>query len=131
MRAPVSGLTRMRSAVAGGVVALSLALAGCGGGGAPEIAANVEGIQITSAQVDELVKIFESTATGQADLQGVDGVKAAPEQIRATALSYRIKIAFIEYLAKREGAQVPADSADKEVYDELAEIGSLKFSGYK
>ncbi|MBA3742353.1 peptidyl-prolyl cis-trans isomerase [Sporichthya sp.] len=130
----MSGRTRVRSARYGvaGALALTLALSGCGGGGgAPAIAANVEGIEITSAQVDELFKIFENTDTGQADLQGVDGVKAAPEQIRRTALSYRIKIAFVEFLAKREGAQV-SDSADEnEVYDELAEIGSLKFAGYK
>ncbi len=123
----------MRTAVSGvaGAMALALALSGCGGGGAPEIAANVEGTEITSAQVQELYDIFANTDTGAQDLQGVEGVKVDPKQVRATALSYRIKIAFMEYLAKREGAQIATDANDKEVYDDLAEVGSLKFSGYK
>ncbi len=126
--------TRMRRAVAGiaGAVALSLALSGCGGGGgAPAVAADVEGTQITSAQVDELYQVFANTDAGGESLQGVQGVKVAPEQIRATALSYRIKIAFMEFLAKREGAQPAPSATDESTYDELAEIGSLKFSGFQ
>lgn len=123
----------MRGARAGvaGALALTLALAGCGGGGAPKIAADVEGIAITSADVDALYDIFASTGAGAADLQGVDGVKVDPKQIRATALSYRIKIAFMDYLAQREGANVPADDSQDDVYDELAQIGSLKTTGYQ
>ncbi|HUR01545.1 MAG TPA: peptidylprolyl isomerase, partial [Nonomuraea sp.] len=58
-------------------------------------------------------------------------LKVEPKVVRARALSYRIQIAFMEYLAKREGAQVAPDTSDDETYNELAEVGSLKFSGYK
>jgi hypothetical protein len=123
----------MRGAVSGvaGAVALTLALTGCGGGGAPDIAATVEGTPISSAQVQALYDIFANTDTGASDLQGVEGVKVDPKQIRATALSYRIKVAYIEYLAHREGVPLPADDSKDSLYDELAQVGSLKTSGYK
>ncbi|HUR74089.1 MAG TPA: peptidylprolyl isomerase [Sporichthya sp.] len=123
----------MRNAVAGvaGAVVLTLAVTGCGKGGAPSIAANVEGTEITSAQVQALYDIFAQTDTGAADLQGADGVKVDPREVRATALSYQIKVAFIEYLARREGVAVPAGDSQDSLYDELAQIGSLKVSGYQ
>jgi hypothetical protein len=131
----VSGRARLRGAPAGiaGALALSLTLSGClfGGASEPDIAATVEGTQITSAQVNELYDIFANTDTGADDLTGADGVKVDPKQIRATALSYRIKIAFIEYLAQREGAVIPPDDSKDQLYDELAQIGSLKVSGYQ
>lgn len=129
----MSGRVRLRgarAAVAGAVV-LGLTLTGCGKSGAPDIAADVEGTKITSAQVQELYDIFANTDTGANDLAGQDGVKVDPKQIRATALSYRIKIAFLEYLAQREGAVVPADDSQDSMYEELAQIGSLKVSGYE
>jgi len=125
------GGLRTAAAAIAGAVALSLALSGCGGGGAPEIAANVEGTEITSAEVDALYQVFANTDAGASGLQGVNGVRVDPKQIRATALSYRIKIAFIEYLAKREGAVIPEDTTDDALYEELSQIGSLKVSGYQ
>lgn len=125
-----SGLRRAAAGIAG-AVALSLALTGCGEGGAPAVAANVEGTEITSAEVEALYQIFANTDAGAQGLEGVQGVKVAPERVRATALSYRIKIAFIEYLAKREGAVVPENDTDEALYDELAQVGSLKVSGYQ
>lgn len=129
----MSGLARLRGAMSGvvGAAVLSLALSGCGGDSEPAIAANVEGIEITSAQVNELYAVFANTEAGAEGLQGVDGVRVDPAQIRATALSYRIKIAFMEYLATREGAEIPEDDSNDAIYDELAEIGSLKVSGYQ
>ncbi|GAA0619339.1 hypothetical protein GCM10009547_22220 [Sporichthya brevicatena] len=121
----------MRRAAAAGAVALSLALSGCGGDSEPAVAANVEGTEITSAQVNELYDVFARTGAGAESLEGVGGVKVDPAQIRATALSYRIKVAFIEYLAQREGVKVSDDATKDDVYDELAQIGSLKVSGYQ
>ncbi len=123
--------SRVRRAAAAGAVALSLALSGCGGDSEPAVAANVEGTEITSAQVNELYDVFARTDAGAESLQGAGGVKVDPAQIRATALSYRIKIAFIEYLAQREGVKVSDDATKDDVYDELAQIGSLKVSGYQ
>jgi hypothetical protein len=74
----VSGRARLRGAPAGiaGALALSLTLSGClfGGASEPDIAATVEGTQITSAQVNELYDIFANTDTGADDLTGADGV---------------------------------------------------------
>lgn len=124
---------RLRTALAGaaGAAALTLTLSACGGGGEPKIAANVEGTEISSAEVNALYDIFANTDTGAEDLAGQDGVKVDPKQIRATALSYRIKIAFVTYLAQREGVEIPADNSKDDLYNELAQIGSLKVSGYQ
>jgi hypothetical protein len=125
------GVLRRATAGVAAAVALSLALTACGGGGAPEVAANVEGTEIKSTDVDALYDIFANTGAGAQGLEGVNGVKVDPKQIRATALSYRIKIAFVEYLAKREAVVVPEDDTDQSLYDELSQIGSLKVSGYQ
>ena len=125
------GVLRRATARVAGAVALALALTACGGGGAPEIAANVEGTEIKSTDVDALYDVFANTGAGAQGLQGVNGVRVDPEQIRATALSYLIKIAFVEHLAEREDVVVPEDDTDEALYDELSQIGSLKVSGYQ
>lgn len=125
------GILRRATAGVAAAVALSLALTACGGGGAPEVAANVEGREIKSAEVDALYEIFANTDAGAQGLEGVNGLKVGPERVRATALSYRIKIAFIDYLAEREDVVVPDDNTDEALYDELSQIGSLKVSGYQ
>jgi hypothetical protein len=124
------GAAGLRGAVVGAVV-LTLALSGCGKSSPPKIAATVEGTQITSEQVDALYKAFSNTESGAEDLAGADGTKVDPKDVRATALSYRIKIAFIEYLAQREGVQVPSDDSQDALYQGLADVGSLKFAGYQ
>ena len=125
------GVLRRTAAAIAGAVALSLALSGCGGGGVPEVAATVEGTEITSADVEALYQIFANTQAGASGLQGVNGVTVDPKQVRAAALSYRIKVAFIEHLAQRESVVVPEDDTDQALYDELTQIGSLKVSGYQ
>lgn len=125
---------RRLGATAAGV-ALSLALSGCGvfggGGGEPEIAADVAGTPITSARVNELFSIFANTSSGAAGLEGGEsGIKVSPEQIRATALSFQIKVTFLEVLAEREGITVP-EQIDEEVFEDFAGITSLQSQGFR
>jgi hypothetical protein len=107
-------------------------LAGCGSG-EPKVAADVEGTPITSAQVTELYDVFARTAEGQETLDGSgpDSTTVDPKQIRAAVLSYRIKVAFVETLARREGVDVPETAAQESIYDALAEGRSLQAAGYR
>lgn len=124
----------------GAGLALALAVSGCGliggGGGEPQIAADVEGTTITSAQVNQLYEVFARTEAGQQALGGGGSGEPGsstlePKQIRQTALSYQIKVAFLTFLGARENVAVPEDASKDEVYDALASIGSLQVAGYR
>lgn len=121
-----------------GALLCAAALSACGlvgGGGAPKIAADVEGTKITSAQVDLLYDVFAKTDAGAESLGGADSnpdaLKVDPKQIRATSLSYQIKIAFLDFLAQREQVTIPEDASKEDIYNGLASIGSLQTAGYR
>lgn len=129
-----------RLRVAAGAAALVVALSGCGvtsvlpGGSddtVPEIAATVLGQPITSTTVEELSKIFATTAAGQQAMQGTEqGLRVSEEQVRQTALSYQIRVVFLEALAKERNVKLDADD-NQEIYDSIAEAPSLQQSGYR
>ncbi|MGQ0624354.1 MAG: hypothetical protein ACT4PP_06820, partial [Sporichthyaceae bacterium] len=125
-----TGRTR-RWAALGIAGTIALGIAGCGGGGRPEVAAEVEGVPISSARVDELFDIFAGTAQGSAELAGPGGLTLPPKQVRATALTYQIRVTFLDYLATRENIVIPQGVDNSALYDELAGIGSLRDSGFR
>ncbi len=121
------------SKAVGAVLCAAVVLSACGGGGEPEVAADVEGIKITSEQVNLLYDIFAKTDAGQQGLAGEapGGLAVDPKQVRATSLSYQIKVAFLNFLAEREQITIPEDTSKDEVYEGLAGIGSLQVAGYR
>lgn len=113
------------------VGALALAVSACGGGGRPEVAAKVEGVPIASDRIDELFNIFAGTAQGAAELGGPDGQTLPPKQVRATALTYQIRVTFLDYLATRENIVLPTGVDNSELYNEFAGIGTLTDAGFR
>ncbi len=133
------GFPRRRSAgrLAGLAVAVSLAVGGVSGCNfvgdktAPETAATVEGLPISSKAVEELFEIFRATEAGKAKEQGSDAVLVSDKVIRQTALSYQIKITFLEALAKKEGVSIDESQDEADRFDALIEAPTFAGQGVR
>lgn len=129
----------MRQRVLGAVGltgALVLTLSGCGlfgSAGVPQIAATVQGVPITSKTVQDLYDKFANSSQGQSDMDPTQqqGLVVSPKQIRQTALTYQIRVEFLEVLAKQQGITEQDTDAQKEIANELAQAPSLQAGGFQ
>lgn len=134
-----SGRARVRRGLAAAVVAglLTSGLAGCdlprfGSRSIPEVAATVEGVDIPSTQVEELFVAFRASAANQAQQAGQQGEsQVTDEVVRRTALSYQIRLTFLEQLAKKYGIDIEMDSSKDELYEEFVNVESLAAEGMR
>jgi hypothetical protein len=132
-------VTRRGSAgrLASATVALALTLGGLSGCGfnfvgskkVPEIAATVEGIDIPSSTVEELVRNYRATEAGKEQDPTTDTVLVSDKIVRQTALSYQIKITFLEALAKKEGIDI--EKADEDIFGDIRDAPSMAGSGVR
>jgi len=117
--------------------ALALTVSGCSmpfsSQGVPEIAAYVEGTPITSKDVQALYDKFANSDQGKSDMDPTQqqGLVVSPKQIRQTALTYQIRVVFLEALAKLKGVTDADQAAQKEIANELAQAPSLQQGGYQ
>jgi hypothetical protein len=119
-----------------GALALTLTLSGCGlfgSSGVPQIAATVQGVPITSKTVQELYEKFANSSQGQSDMDPTQqqGLVVSPKQIRQTALTYQIRVVFLEALAKQRGITQQDTDAQREIANELAQAPSLQAGGFQ
>ncbi|MGQ0845105.1 MAG: peptidyl-prolyl cis-trans isomerase [Sporichthyaceae bacterium] len=124
-----------------GVVAgaLLLGVSGCSmpfqSKGVPETAAQVRGVPITSKTIASLYDVFKNTQQGQADTDPNqnNGLVVSPKQIRATALTYQIRLTFLEELAKERGIDLTkVDDTDfGELAQDIAQSPSLQSGGFR
>lgn len=134
-----AGLPGRRPAgrLAGVAVALSLALGGVtgcnfvGDKSAPATAATVEGMEISSESVDELFEIFRKTEAGKEKDQGGNAALVSDKVIRQVALSYQIKITFLEALAKKEGITIDDTQDEEGLFDDLVNAPSFAGQGVR
>ncbi|MGQ0467936.1 MAG: peptidyl-prolyl cis-trans isomerase [Sporichthyaceae bacterium] len=103
--------------------------------GVPETAAEVRGVAISSKTIAELFEVFKNTERGKQDTDPANnqGLTVSPKQIRATALTYQIRLTFLEELAKQRGVKLEdaADTDFKDIASEIANSPSLQSGGYR
>lgn len=115
--------------------ALALTVSGCGlfgSPGVPQVAATVEGMPISSKTVQDLYTKFANTEQGKSDMDPSQqqGLVVSPKQIRQTALTYQIRVTFLEALAKLKGVTVQDTQDQKDIANELSNAPSLQQGGY-
>jgi hypothetical protein len=133
MRARTAG-GWLRGVVAG--ITLVAAVSGCsltGSKGVPLVAAHVNGVPIASKTVSDLYNAFANSDQGKSDLDPTQhsGTGVSAKQILATALTYQIRVVFLEALAKQRGISVDAAEAKDDVSAEIAQVPSLATSGFR
>lgn len=87
----------MRRLVLCAVLALLMVACG-GGGGRPDVAAQVEGTKISSTDTEALVDAYRERAKGSAQKEDLPR-----EALAKLVLGYQIKLAFVAQLAKQKG----------------------------
>ena len=110
-------------------------LSGCdlprfGSRGIPDVAATVEGVDIPSKDVEDLFVAFRASAASQPS-QGGDSTQVGDDVVRRTALSYQIRIVFLEELAKKYGLDTAMDDTKDEVYQEFVKVQSVANEGMR
>jgi hypothetical protein len=117
--------------------ALALTVSGCSmpfsSQGVPEVAAYVQGMPISSKTVQDLYDKFATSDQGKSDMDPTQqqGLVVSPKQIRQTALTYQIRVTFLEALAKLKGVTAQDTEEQKEIANELATAPSLQQGGYQ
>jgi hypothetical protein len=117
--------------------ALALTVSGCSmpfsSQGVPEVAATVQGMPISSKTVQDLYDKFATSDQGKSDMDPTQqqGLVVSPKQIRQTALTYQIRVTFLEALAKLKGVTAQDTEEQKEIANELASAPSLQQGGYQ
>jgi hypothetical protein len=101
--------------------------------GVPEVAAYVQGMPISSKTVQDLYDKFATSDQGKSDMDPTQqqGLVVSPKQIRQTALTYQIRVTFLEALAKLKGVTAQDTEEQKEIANELATAPSLQQGGYQ
>lgn len=103
--------------------------------GVPATAAEVRGVPIDSKTIAALYEVFKNTERGQqnTDPNANNGLTVSPKQIRATALTYQIRLTFLEDLAKERGIKLDdaADADFDELSRDIASSPSLQSGGYR
>jgi hypothetical protein len=135
----VSGPIRRGLAAAAAAALISTGLGACdlprfGSRSIPDIAATVEGVQIPSTVVEELFVAFRASAASQAQKAAAEGNKdgqVTDEVVRRTALSYQIRLVFLQELAKKYDIDVEVDSEKDEIYEELENVPSFQAEGMR
>jgi hypothetical protein len=117
--------------------ALALTVSGCSmpfsSQGVPSVAAYVQGMPISSKTVQDLYDKFATSDQGKSDMDPTQqqGLVVSPKQIRQTALTYQIRVTFLEALAKLKGVTAQDTEEQKEIANELATAPSLQQGGYQ
>jgi len=124
----------LRGVVAG--VTLVAAVSGCsltGSKGVPLVAAHVNGVPIPSKTVSDLYNAFASSDQGRSDLDPTqhEGTSVSAKQILATALTYQIRVVFLEALAKQRGISVETTEGQNDISADIAQVPSLATSGFR
>ncbi len=103
--------------------------------GVPETAAEVRGVPITSKTIASLYDVFKNSSQGQQDTDPNQnqGLVVSPKQIRATALTYQIRLTFLEELAKERNIKLDdAQNTDfSDIAEQIANSPSLQSGGYR
>ncbi|HEX3825740.1 MAG TPA: SurA N-terminal domain-containing protein [Sporichthyaceae bacterium] len=133
VRKHTSGL---RVGAAAATMAVLVAMSGCsltGSKGVPAVAAHVDGVAIDSKTIQGLYNQFATSEQGKNDMDPTQqqGMSVSPKQIRQTALTYQIRVVFLEALAKQKGIDVPATEESEDVSAEIAQAPSLASAGFK
>lgn len=133
--------TALRRRLSAGILTggLLLASTGCSlpfqSKGVPEVAAEVAGVPITSRTIQNLYEVFKNTDRGRQDTDPTQnqGLVVSPKQIRATALTYQIRLTFLQELAKQRGIKIEeAENTDfTQIAEEIANSPSLQSGGYR
>ncbi|HEX3612205.1 MAG TPA: peptidyl-prolyl cis-trans isomerase [Sporichthyaceae bacterium] len=129
-----TGNYRLRAVVA--TMAMLAATSGCsltGSKGVPAEAAKVDGMSIDSKTIQSLYNQFANSDQGQSDMDPTQqqGLRVSPKQIRQTALTYQIRVVFLEALAKQRGINVADTENNADVASEIAQAPSLAEAGFK
>jgi hypothetical protein len=129
-----TGNYRLRAVVA--TMAMLAATSGCsltGSKGVPAEAAKVDGMSIDSKTIQSLYNQFANSDQGQSDMDPTQqqGLRVSPKQIRQTALTYQIRVVFLEALAKQRGINVADTENSSDVASEIAQAPSLAEAGFK
>lgn len=102
-------------AVGTALVSAALLVTACssGEGGPPKVAAVVQGVEIASAETEDLVEVY-------LDRQKAQGQQSDPPRakIAKLVLEYQIKLTFLEHLARKLGAT----SEPEEYFTAAAEV---------
>jgi hypothetical protein len=135
MRVPNS-TSALRVGAAAATMSVLVAMSGCsltGSKGVPLVAAHVDGVEIQSKTIQDLYNQFAASDQGKNDMDPTQqqGMSVSPKQIRQTALTYQIRVVFLEALAKQKGIDVPATEAGEDVSAEIASAPSLVGAGFK
>lgn len=103
--------------------------------GVPENAAEVQGVPISSKTIQALYEVFKNTDRGRQDTDPTQnqGLVVSPKQIRATALTYQIRLTFLQELAKERGIKVEEAENDDftQIAEDIANSPSLQSGGYR
>jgi hypothetical protein len=125
-----------RFGTAAATTAVLVFTSGCsltGSKGVPAVAAHVQGVEISSKTIQDLYNQFALSDQGKNDMDPTQqqGMSVSPKQIRQTALTYQIRVVFLEALAKQKGIDVPATENSEDVSSEIAQAPSLAGAGFK
>jgi hypothetical protein len=136
MRVRQSTSSGLRAGAAAATMAVLVAMSGCsltGSKGVPAVAAHVDGVDIPSKSIQDLYDQFAHSEQGKNDMDPTQqqGMSVSPKQIRQTALTYQIRVVFLEALAKQKGIDVPATEDSEDVSAEIAQAPSLASAGFK
>jgi hypothetical protein len=130
-------IARVRRGTAAFVVVGMLAggLSGCGlprfgSRGIPDVAATVEGVDIPSTEVEALFQAFRKSASSQPAGEGQEGA-VTDEVVRRTALSYQIRLVFLQSLADKYDVDITPDDSKDEIYEEFVKVQSLASEGMR
>ena len=74
---------------------------------------------------------FANSDQGQSDMDPTQqqGLRVSPKQIRQTALTYQIRVVFLEALAKQRGINVADTENNADVASEIAQAPSTSRGG--
>jgi hypothetical protein len=126
---------RFRLGAAAATLAVLTAASGCsltGSKGVPAVAAHVAGVPIDSKTIQDLYNQFAASDQGKSDMDPSQqqGLVVSPKQIRQTALTYQIRVVFLEALAKQRGINIPETENSDDVSSEIAQAPSLAEAGF-
>lgn len=109
-------MNRIRLAMALAGLLVGAACSGGGDDGPPDVAATVEGVEISAADTEELVDAYSSRIKEE----GKEDVSR--DRLAKLALGYQIKLSFLETLADKRGVKV----RPKSYFDTAADVVNPK-----
>ncbi|HEY4408451.1 MAG TPA: peptidyl-prolyl cis-trans isomerase [Acidimicrobiia bacterium] len=97
-------------------LAVGLVVAGCGRGGGPKVAAEVEGRSISAQRTEQLASTL---AKGDAMRDEVEQGELSRRGVNQVVLAYLIRLTFLEHLAEKMGVADAADSRERQAVTQL------------